>query len=64
MELLDKRNDENNVKNTKPKRKYKDLINSIQNEKKQDKENKNKNKNKTVKIDGLGGGKFEKLEKI
>lgn len=62
MELLDKRNDENNVKNTKPKRKYKDLINSIQNEKKQDKEN--KNKNKTVKIDGLGGGKFEKLEKI
>ena len=62
MELLDKRNDENNLKNTKPKRKYKDLINSIQNEKKQDKEN--KNKNKTVKIDGLGGGKFEKLEKI
>ena len=62
MELLDKRNDENNVKNTKPKRKYKDLINSIQNEKKVDKEN--KNKNKTVKIDGLGGGKFEKLEKI
>ena len=62
MELLDKRNDENNVKNTKPKRKYKDLINSIQNEKKVDKEN--KNKNKTVKIDGIGGGKFEKLEKI
>jgi len=62
MELLDKRNDENNLKNTKPKRKYKDLINSIQNEKKVDKEN--KNKNKTVKIDGLGGGKFEKLEKI
>ena len=62
MELLDKRNDENEAKNTKPKRKYKDLINSIQNEKKQDKEN--KNKNKTVKIDGLGGGKFEKLEKI
>ena len=62
MELLDKRNDENNLKDTKPKRKYKDLINSIQNEKKVDKEN--KNKNKTVKIDGLGGGKFEKLEKI
>ena len=62
MELLDKRNDENNLKNTKLKKKYKDLINSIQNEKKVDKEN--KNKNKTVKIDGLGGGKFEKLEKI
>ena len=62
MELLDKLNDENNLKNTKPKRKYKDLINSIQNEKKVDKEN--KNKNKTVKIDSLGGGKFEKLEKI
>lgn len=62
MEVLDERNDENEVKNTKPNRKYKDLINSIQNEKKLDKEN--KNKKKTVEIDGLGGGKFEKLEKI
>ena len=42
----------------KPKRKYKELISSIQNNSKEcDKENK-------VKINGLGGGNFKKIEKI
>ncbi len=44
-----------------PKRKYKELISSIQNNSKNDKECDKENK---VKINGLGGGYFEKLEKI
>ena len=53
-----------NIKNDdfkKPKRKYKELISSIQNNSKNDKECDKENK---VKINGLGGGNFEKLEKI
>ncbi len=45
----------------KPKRKYKEIISSIQNNSKNDKECDKENK---VKINGLGGGNFEKLEKI
>lgn len=49
----------------KPKRKYKELINNIQNNiqnnSKNDKECDKENK---VKINGLGGGNFEKVEKI
>lgn len=45
----------------KPKRKYKELINSIQNNSKNDN---NCDKENKVKINGLGGGNFEKLEKI
>ena len=45
----------------KPKRKYKELINSIQNNSKNDKNCYKENK---VKINGLGGGNFKKLEKI
>ena len=42
----------------KPIRKYKELISSIQNNSKEcDKEN-------NVKINGIGGGHFEKLEKM
>ena len=45
----------------KPKRKYKELISSIQNNSKNDKECDKENK---LNINGLGGGNFEKLEKI
>ena len=45
----------------KPKRKYKELINSIQNNNKNNKEC--DKENKTL-INGLGGGNFKKLEKI
>tara|TARA_B100000989_G_C19400844_1_gene409899 strand:- start:399 stop:575 length:177 start_codon:yes stop_codon:yes gene_type:complete len=45
----------------KPKRKYKELISSIQNNSKNHKEYDKKNK---IIINGLGGGNFEKVEKI
>lgn len=45
----------------KPTRKYKELISSIQNN---SKNNKDFDKENNVKINGLGGGNFKKVEKI